>query len=385
MTRSVRIDFAEAKSFEIFRTGTHRPMVGEPIVFAEADLAAIVAAYDPSVSEAPIVVGHPALDAPAYGWIGGLAVEGDRLLASPIQVDAAFADMVRAGAFKKISASFYRPDQSGNPVPGTYYLRHVGFLGAQPPAVKGLKPVEFAADADACLTLEFADWSTASALRSVGRLLRSLRDWMIGRDGVEAADRVLPDWEIEQLGERVAEAVAEGSTPTVAYADRHEEDHLMTTAAELEARRLALEDQERALVERGRLIDARAAEFAEADASRRRAEDAACLDGLVAEGRLPKALRPMAEALFAATGDLGSVDFAEGDGTTIAAAPRQLLTRLLKAMPLPVVPGEIAGGEAVDFADPEAVRDAIETEIAGAADRGEILTAAQAAARIKGR
>jgi len=29
-------------------------------------------------------------------------------------------------------------------VPGVYYLRHVGFLGAQPPAVKGLRPIELA-------------------------------------------------------------------------------------------------------------------------------------------------------------------------------------------------------------------------------------------------
>lgn len=384
MTRSVPVDFAEAKPFEIFRTGAHRPMVGDPIVFAEADLAAIATAYDPAISEAPIVVGHPALDAPAYGWIGGLAVEGDRLLASPIQVDAAFADLVRAGSFKKISASFYRPDQAGNPKPGSYYLRHVGFLGAQPPAVKGLKAVEFGGD-DACLTLEFADWSTTSALRSVGRLLRSLRDWMIGADGVEAADRVLPDWEIEQLGDRVAEAAADGGVPIAAYADRQEEDRLMTTAAELEARRLALEGQERVLAERASRLDARAAEFAEAETSRRRAEDASLLDGLVAEGRLPGELRPMAEALFAATGDLGSVDFAEGDGATVATAPRELLARMLKAIPLPVVPGEIAGGETVDFADPEAVRTAIETEISDAAGRGETITAAQAAARIKGR
>ncbi|WP_333822854.1 peptidase [Pinisolibacter sp.] len=384
MTRRAPIDFAEAKPFEIFRTGTHRPMVGEAISFAEADLAAIAAAYDPALSEAPIVVGHPALDAPAYGWIGGLAVEKDRLLASPIQVDAAFAEMVRAGSFKKISASFYRPDQTGNPKPGSFYLRHVGFLGAQPPAVKGLKPVEFGDD-DACLTLEFADWSSASALRSVGRLMRGLRDWIIGKDGVDAADRVLPDWEIESLGERIAEISADAGAPVIAYADRSEEDRSMTTATELEARRAAVEQQEHALAERARQLDARAAEFAEAQATRRRAEDASVLDALIAEGRLPATLRPMADALFAATGDLGSVDFAEGDGAVVATAPRELLTRLLKAIPLPVAPGEIAGGEPVDFADPEAVREAIETEISEAAGRGETITAAQAAARIKDR
>lgn len=73
-----------------------------------------------------------------------LAAGDDGLNAEPHQVDPEFAEMVNAGRFKKISASFYTPDAPNNPVPGVYYLRHVGFLGAQPPAVKGLKQAEFA-------------------------------------------------------------------------------------------------------------------------------------------------------------------------------------------------------------------------------------------------
>ena len=71
-------------------------------------------------------------------------------------MDAAFAETVAAGRFKKIFASFYSPDAPANPVPGVYYLRHVGFLGAQPPAVTGLRSPEFA-DNEAGV-VEFADW-----------------------------------------------------------------------------------------------------------------------------------------------------------------------------------------------------------------------------------
>ena len=49
-----------------------------------------------------------------------------------------FTDWVAAGRYKKRSASFYTADHPSNPTPGKPYLRHVGFLGAQPPAVKGL-------------------------------------------------------------------------------------------------------------------------------------------------------------------------------------------------------------------------------------------------------
>lgn len=130
-------------------------MSGAVLAFSESDLAASAAAYDPALHEAPIVVGHPALDAPAYGWVKSVSFAADGLEAEPHQVDAAFAEMVSAGRFKKISASFFPPDAPSNPVPGVYYLRHVGFLGAQPPAVKGLRAPSFA-EGDEAVTLEFS-------------------------------------------------------------------------------------------------------------------------------------------------------------------------------------------------------------------------------------
>ena len=131
------------RRFEIFAAGQRTDSAGATRTFSVADLAATAAAYDPAQHEAPIVIGHPAGDDPAFGWIAGLDVEGDRLLARPAQVASSFAEQVGAGAYKKVSAAFYPPDSPRNPVPGVWYLRHVGFLGAMPPAVKGLRPVEF--------------------------------------------------------------------------------------------------------------------------------------------------------------------------------------------------------------------------------------------------
>ena len=79
-------------------------MSGAALDFSVDDLAASAAAYDPALSEAPIVVGHPVTDAPAYGWVKSLAFAGGGLEAEPDQVDPAFAEMVAAGRFKKISA-----------------------------------------------------------------------------------------------------------------------------------------------------------------------------------------------------------------------------------------------------------------------------------------
>ncbi|MEC4750043.1 hypothetical protein [Methylomicrobium sp. Wu6] len=147
-------------SIEIFKPGRHVAMSGAAFDFSESDLAATVAAYDPAKHEAPLVVGHPKSDDPAYGWTRSIALAEGKLVATPRDVDPAFAELVNSRRFSKISASFYPPDSPANPVQGVYYLRHVGFLGAQPPAVKGLKTPSFADADNDFITLEFSEIET---------------------------------------------------------------------------------------------------------------------------------------------------------------------------------------------------------------------------------
>ncbi len=146
------------KRIEIFASGNRTDNAGVARTFSDADLAASAAAYDPALHEAPIVIGHPKTDAPAWGWVQRLAASAGRLIATPAQVQAEFAEQVKSGAYKKVSAAFYPPDSPRNPVPGVWYLRHIGFLGAMPPAVKGLRPVEFGeADDAVVIDVEFAE------------------------------------------------------------------------------------------------------------------------------------------------------------------------------------------------------------------------------------
>ena len=100
--------------------------------------------------------------------------------------------MVEKGRFKKISSSFYLPDSPNNPCPGNLYLRHVGFLGAMPPAVKGLRNPEFAENEQG--VVDFSDWAEAS-------LWRRLRDWIIGTHGQEEADKAVPDYLVASVQE----------------------------------------------------------------------------------------------------------------------------------------------------------------------------------------
>lgn len=131
------------KLIEIFRAGTRKDGNGQLVTITSDDLKAIAQNYNPEFHEAPLVIGHPKNDNPAYGWVDSLVADGNVLKAAPKQVDAEFAELVEAGKYKKISAAFYTPAAAANPKQGAFYLRHVGFLGAMPPAVKGLRNPEF--------------------------------------------------------------------------------------------------------------------------------------------------------------------------------------------------------------------------------------------------
>lgn len=143
------------RGLHIFQAGQHECSDGHLVTLAEADVAATAAAYDPKRHEAPVVIGHPRQDAPAYGWVVRLTSRDGGLYADLRDVDASFAETVRAGRYRKVSASFYRPGAGSSPTPKVWALRHVGFLGAVPPAVKGLRPVELGEDGDGIAT--FAD------------------------------------------------------------------------------------------------------------------------------------------------------------------------------------------------------------------------------------
>lgn len=187
----------------IFRAGTHTDMHGRRINFSDADLNEIAQNYNPALHEAPVVIGHPKTDAPSYAWVSGIKKDRDGLKAEPRDIDPQFAELVKNRRYSKVSASFYCPDSPGNPTPGKYYLRHVGFLGAQPPAIKGLKPVAFAEDEEG--VVEFADWS----LQTTASLFSRIRDFIISQFGLEKADSVVPDYMIDSLRDDATRA-----TPT---------------------------------------------------------------------------------------------------------------------------------------------------------------------------
>lgn len=117
----------------IARTGTFIDSAGREQTFTAADLDNIAASYDPARLEAPLVFGHPATNAPAYGWVKALKRQGEKLFASFAQVPQAVRQLVAQGQYKYVSMSL---------MPDRQRLRHVGLLGAAVPAIEGLGAVE---------------------------------------------------------------------------------------------------------------------------------------------------------------------------------------------------------------------------------------------------
>jgi hypothetical protein len=174
---------------EIFSAGTQTDSAGKTREFTEGELDQIIANHNPE-HPAPIVIGHPKADAPSYGWSQALKRDGKTLLGKFTQVEPQFSKMVEEGRFRNRSIKLLQTDNG-------LKLVHVGFLGAAPPAIEGLRPMQFDAAAPG-ETYEF-DWGDSYNLSLIARGMRRLREFFIAQFGQETADRVTPDYDIAAL------------------------------------------------------------------------------------------------------------------------------------------------------------------------------------------
>lgn len=179
--------------FAIFKAGTHISADGRVVTMSVDDLRQIAEAYDANYAAAPLVVGHPEMDMPAYGWVDKLLVEGDELIAQTRDVVTEFAAMVNEKRFPNRSAAIFLEKTPGNPRPGKKYLKHVGFLGAVPPAIPGLKPVTFSAE-DKALYFNFP--------------LDEKKDLTMNKEALDAQQKALDSREAE-LAAREAQLKAQ--------------------------------------------------------------------------------------------------------------------------------------------------------------------------------
>ncbi|MFQ5664607.1 MAG: hypothetical protein ACE5HL_12345 [Terriglobia bacterium] len=275
----------EGAWIEIFRAGDY----GERGTWTLADLDRLAASYTPRLQAAPVVLGHPADDAPAYAWISRLRRAGNSLWAQLQKVDPAFEALLCAGRFTQRSVALY----THFPPTGGPYLRHLGFLGAAPPAVKALSPVRFAEAASVCFS--FGNSAQATLLSPAAPLSRAET-----RDAAGSPEASMPDTKsklenfLDHLrafftAERSSEPGRAKACPLPADAPAPEVD-FAESIAQLQQRLDALATDLATQVRRTKAEkDAAEEKLNQTESTRRQEQTAHFVETLRAQGRFPPA------------------------------------------------------------------------------------------------
>ena len=109
-----------------------------------AHVRGLAESYGKNGHRAPIVIGHPQDNHPAWGWVTQCRLaEGDNLKCD-IDVAPEFKELLDLGHFRERSVAFYPTDPPA--------LRHIGFLGAVPPKVKGLEAINLSEGIETYMT-----------------------------------------------------------------------------------------------------------------------------------------------------------------------------------------------------------------------------------------
>lgn len=185
----------------VFKAGTFSPMQGGSYTYTVEDLDNFVTVYnnqdEESRRKAPVVVGHPETDAPAYGWVDSLKREGEILFAKLVDMKDEFIQWVKDGHYRERSVSLWDNGM----------LKHLGFLGAAPPAVAGLPPVNlshFASSKTFCLVCEGTQISplteqTAQQTIESARLAQMQRSQIYGVRPREQQGNIVKPQQYEHL------------------------------------------------------------------------------------------------------------------------------------------------------------------------------------------
>ena len=357
---------------DVCRAGTWRDMAGRDVALDADRLDRIVAAHA-SADPAPVVVGHPQADAPAYAWVETLRRVGDRLQAKLRDIAPSFREAVEAGLYSGRSIAL-EGDR----------LRHVGFLGGRAPAVPGLAPTRFASAPETVLAFAEETGGTDD-------------DTDDGVSGSEANNPHLSQTLSPPEERRGDEDGGAASARRLIDKDKDKD-----TDALLAEREASLDVREAAL----------AAREAQAVADERRRTAEAALTPHVEAGRVLPAEQAALAALLAHLAPDGDADsegaegadaadavgrtiaFADPDGGAVRQEPAAILERFIAGLPRRVEYRTLAGGpvpagtwEALETSGEDSQRIAAEARalMAEEAERGVALTPAEAVDRARAR
>lgn len=221
-----------SKWVHAFMVGTHTSSSGSERTYTDEDVQELTDAVNTSLEDdhrIPAVKGHPADDAPAYGWLADAKKVGKHFFVRFSEVDKDFKQEVDDKKYQSVSLRIYDRNHPNNPTPGLLNLGHVGFFGAVQPAVKGMAAANLGEVPAGFTQVDFADcttiaaqeleeierkggelkfgegsWISFYAFGSIASLFNNLREHVIAKDGTEVADRLIPRYQIEDIRDQGA-------------------------------------------------------------------------------------------------------------------------------------------------------------------------------------
>jgi phage I-like protein len=305
---------------EVFSAGRHTDSSNQARTWTRAELDEIVANHN-AEAPAPLVIGHPKTDAPAWGWTGALKRQGTKLLAKFNQVPQAVATAVRDGRYRNRSVKVARGEKG-------WQLIHVGLLGAAPPAVEGLAPIAFSEEPTGPV-YEF-DALHGASLSLIAKGMQRLREMIIAQFGMDDADRFAPQSEIDDLNaladaERTRDI--EPDEPAPSFARPNTETHDMSDSEKVSELKRELEHER----EQYQAAQTRIAEF---DAAKRLREARAIVESAQSEGRLTPAQSEGLAEFIASEPLEGEFEFTASEGgESVKRSRHQFLRDFLAALP----------------------------------------------------
>lgn len=302
---------------EFMRTGSFNDGNNKKVIVDHKMLDEIVGSYD-LTNAAPLVFGHPKENGPAYGWVKSLRRIGDRVVAIVEKVPDAVRELIASGAYRKVSASFFPSNFKNNPVPGKTYLRHIGLLGATPPAIKGLAEIKLSGSDDGSVTIDFSEASDGS--KSAGSEFRAVLEKII-----ETLSAFLKPEEIEDLLPKSAVDFLDG--------DGNDNLEIVVFNEAYDALSGALEKRLKTVVELS-------------DNARKNKNKLVC-DQAIKEGRLTPANGPRTLDFLDRLDDETPIEFSDGENSEVESMTlAEQYRKLLASQPPCIILSEVSQADA---------------------------------------
>lgn len=364
---------------EIFKGGEQTDSKGRTQNFSESDLDQLIANHDPE-HPAPHVITHKELYSPfAYGQTAALKREGLTVFAKSKNINPTFEKLVKDGALYERSIRIEK-------TPKGFKLGHIAWLGAEPPAVEGLAPVQFSKDDPEAF--DFNSPPTWLLPDVFSRFMRGIREFFITKFGLETADQVVPNYQIDSM--------ADMATRMRGNADYSQSDGGHTvqfTQADIDRAKKEAEDKAQADFARREqeLKDRQEADrlqFEKERAEFRRNEFRTFVDEQIDAGKLLPAQAQGAVEFMAhlAGGEAAEFEFSrgeEGKTQTVKAKPVDWFKDFVKALPKQITVGRRNDEEAdVDAGDYKAIQAAASDYQKQQRDKGIEVSVSEAVAHV---